>query len=124
MPISTFLNGRDPTRLRGLLFLALSETGNVLTLTSTSDSGGGATQSWAAGTAIPCRIDPVTDRGYGRLTGGRVDERTTHIITVPSGTSLDARDRFAITGRGTFEITALHQQTGESARAFEVVEAS
>ena len=124
MSISTFLDGRQPTRLRGLLWLSLSETGNVLTLTSTSDSGGGATQAWAAGTAVPCRIDPVTDRGYGRLTGGRVDERTTHIVTVPAGTQLDARNRFAITGRGTFEITALHQQTSESARVFEVIEAS
>jgi hypothetical protein len=124
VPISTFLNGRNPTTLRGLLWLALSDSGNVLTASSTSDSGGGATQSWVAGTAIPCRIDPIADRGAARLTGGRIDERSTHVITVPPGTNVAAVNRFAISGRGTFEITATHEQTGEWARVFEVIAAS
>lgn len=121
MPLSTFLNGRAPTRLRGLQFLSLSEVGNVLTRTATSDAGGGATFTWTTGAATQCRIDPVTDRGASRIVGGRVDERSTHIITVPAGAVLSADNRFVITGRGTFEITATHERTAEWCRSFEVV---
>lgn len=124
MSVSTFLNGRSETRLRGLLWLSLSDTGTVLTLTSTSDTGGGATQSWTSGTAVPCRIDPITDRGLTRITGGRIDERSTHVVTVPADVSVSTVSRFAITGRGTFEVTATHEQTAASARAFEVIPAT
>ncbi len=119
MPLSTFLNGRAPTR--GLPWLALSDTGNVLIRTSVDDSGGGATQSWTAGSALPCRIDPLGTRGRG-LVGGRIDERSTHVVTVPAGTPVASEDRFAITGRGTFEVLATHDRTAEWTRPFEVME--
>jgi hypothetical protein len=111
MPLSTFLNGTDPVRLRGLLFLSLS------------DSGGGATYVWAAGSAVPCRIDPLGS-DESRVVGGRIDESSTHLVTVPPGTEVATGNRFAITGRGTFEVTAARQQTGEWATTFEVAEAS
>lgn len=124
MPLSTFLNGRDPTRLRGLQWLSLSDTGNVLTRVSTSDSGGGATFTWTTGGTVQCRIDPVTDRGASRMVGGRIDERSTHVVTVPSGVSVASDSRFLISGRGTFEITATHERTAEWARSFEVLQVS
>lgn len=124
MSLSTFLNGREPERLRGLLFLALSEAGTILTLTSTTDSGGGATQLWGtAGTAIPCRVDPLGNLGGGVL-AARVDERSTHVVTVPIGWSVTAADRFVIAGRGTFEVTATREQTAELATSFEVLQTS
>jgi hypothetical protein len=121
MPIATFLNGTTPTRLRGLLWLSLSETGNVLTATSTSDSGGGATVAWVAGSAVACRIDPINAFGNSRITGGAIDERSTHVVTVPPNTSVATDNRFSITGRGTFEITAIRQLTAEFAHNFEVI---
>jgi hypothetical protein len=124
MPLSTFLNGENPSQLRGLQWLALSDIGYPVSGTVTSDSGGGGTTTWAAGTVgIPCRIDPVNATA-SRLTGGAIDERSTHVVTVPSGTSVSALNRFAIAGRGTFEVTATHVQTGELARQFEVIEVS
>jgi len=124
MPISTFLNGRAPTRLRGLQWLALSDTGSVLTRVSTSDSGGGASQSWTAGSAMSCRIDPIGDRGDSRVVGGRIDERSTHIVTVPAGASVAVTARFSITGRGTFEVTVVRERTAEFTQVFEVIEIS
>lgn len=122
MPLATFLNGQNPDQLRGLAWLALSDTGYLVAGTIVDDSGGGGTLTWNAGTVgIPCRIDPVND-GSGRLTGGAIDERSTHTITVPPGTNIAATGRFAITGRGTFEVTATHAQTGELVSVFEVVE--
>jgi hypothetical protein len=125
MPLSTFLNGENPSQLRGLLWLSLSDAGTLVTSSFTSDSGGGGTVAWSAGTvSIPCRIDPIGGAGNSRLTGGAIDERSTHVVTVPPGTSVDPQNRFAITGRGTFEVTATHVQTGEQARMFEVIQVS
>lgn len=122
MPLSTFLNGRAPTRLRGLMMLSLSDVGTWLTRTYTDDTGGGATATWGtAGTAIPCRIDPLGGNGRS-MTAGRVDERSTHLITVPPGTDVSTSDRFAVSGRGTFEVTAARERTAEWARLFEVIE--
>lgn len=119
MGLSTFLNGRASSQLRGLMWLSLSETGTVLALTSTDDSGGGASQTWVAGSAVPCRIDPLTSNS--RVTGGQIDERSTHLVTIAPGGTVTATDRFAITGRGTFEVTALREQTSELEHVFEVI---
>lgn len=122
MPIGTYLNGSTPsTRRIGLLWLALSESGTILTATTTSDAGGGSTQAWAAGTAtIPCRIDPAGRMGLNDV-ADRIDERSTHFVTVPPGTPVTTNSRFAITGRGTFEVTATRDQTAEHAKVFEVI---
>jgi hypothetical protein len=123
MPLSTFLDGTTQSRLRGLLWMALSDTGSVLTLTSTDDTGGGATQAWAAGSAVPCRIDPIARQGRDMI-ADRLDERSTDLVTVPAGTTVSTSNRFVIAGRGTYEVTATRDQTGEFAKSFEVFEAS
>jgi len=120
MGIATFLNGRDPSQLRGLQWLRLSDSGAVMTRVYVDDVGGGASSTWAAGTPVPCSIESLTYRSG--LVGARVDERSTHLVQVPTSTSVSTDDRFTITGRGTFEITALHQQTAEWVTEFEVVQ--
>jgi hypothetical protein len=120
VPFGTFLNGRAPTQLRGLQWLSMSDTGHVVRGSATDDQGGGITQVWTAGTGVPCRIDPVS-ANPGGLTGGRIDERSTHVVTLTAGTSVTTDDRFSIDGRGTFEITALRDRTAEWVREFEVV---
>ena len=124
MPLGTFLNGGTATQLRGLQWLALSDTGKVGTLTATSDSGGGASTTWVFGADVPCRIDPIGDRTDSGVIAGRIDERSTHEITVPAGTTVLPANRFSITGRGTFEVTAAPQRTAEWTRVFEAVEVS
>jgi hypothetical protein len=124
VPLGTYLNDSAPTTRRvGLLWLALSESGNVLTATSTSDAGGGVTQTWTAGAAVPCRIDPVGGQGGGAI-AERLDERSTHLVTVPPLTTVSTNNRFLISGRGTFEVTAKREQTAELATMFEVVKSS
>lgn len=120
MGIATFLNGTTATQLRGALFLALSETGVRHALTATTDSGGGATQTWAATGTIECRVDPLSS-GTGPVTGGQIDERSTHLVTVPGGFVVGTGDRFAISGRGTFEVTATRQRTASPVELFEVL---
>lgn len=119
MPLATTLYDVVPIRLRGLSWLALSETGNVLVRSMTDDSGGGQTETFTAGTALPCRVDPMG--GGESVTAERIDPRTTHKITVPPSTSVSAADRFEITGRGTFEITAVRKRTQEPVRVLEAI---
>lgn len=123
MGLATFLaSDTPPARLRGLLWLALTDIGHVETRTSTSDSGGGATATWADGDDIACRVDPIT--GNEQLTADRISDRSTHLITTPAGTAVSTSSRFVIDGRGTFEITAVRERTGQSAQLFEAVEVS
>lgn len=121
-PVSTFLNGRPVTQLRGLPFLSLSDVGHVVTSAAgTADAGGGITGGSAtAGTAsVPCRIDPLS--GGDTLTADRIDERSTHALTVPVGTPLSSQVQFEIEDRGTFEVTAERERTAAQIITFEVV---
>lgn len=123
MGLSTFLSDSNPTHLRGLLLLALTDEGVVLNRTYTDDTGGGASQVWVSGGTFSCRIDPLPYRS-GNLTAGRIDERSTHLVTTTAGAAVDADDRFAITGRGTFEVTAARIRTDSRTTVFEVVSAT
>jgi head-tail adaptor len=119
-PISTTLHDVTPTTLRGLTFLSLSEVGHVLARTYGDDSGGGQTGTYTQGSAIACRVDPVG--GREGIVADRLDERTTHKITVPPDTTVSAADRFSVTTFGTFEITAVRARTDEQVRILEATE--
>ena len=122
MPLSTFLDGRDPSQLRGLAWLSLSDQGILQTRAGTTDSGGGVTVAWTNAGTTECRIDPLS--GRSGIIGGRIDERSTHRVTVPPDVSVADANRFVITGRGTFEVTAAGQRTGEWTNTFEVIQIS
>lgn len=139
MPLGTSLNGGPVSQLRGLQWLALSEVGSVGVATSVSDGGGGVTQTWAygdtfgegtlgegmfAGLTVPCRVDPINARVDEGLVAGRLDARSTHLITVPAGTAVSTNDRFAVSSRGIFEVTAVRDRTAEWTHSFEAVEVS
>jgi hypothetical protein len=119
--ISTFLDGRASTQLRGLAWLALSDSGRIVSMAGTDDGGGGITQTWTAGSYFPCRINPVGSRGG--VVAEQLDERTTHVITIPAGTAVVPSARFEIANRGTYEITAVRTRTKETIRELEAVEA-
>src|SRR5947208_2647374 len=109
MPITTFLDHRPFTALRGGAFLFLSDTGHAVTPTPTSDTGGGGHIAWVQGTAnIPCRIDIAG--GNEQLLAERISDRTTHFVFIPEWIDVDSGDRFAIDGRGTYVITSAGQR--------------
>lgn len=107
-----------PTRLRGLAMLSMTSTCEVGTLTATSDSGGGASMSWAYAAGIPCRIDPAS--AGEQVVGDRLTSRATHIVTLPAGTTVTGDNRLRIDGT-VYEVTAVREQTGHAARFVEVV---
>lgn len=104
---------------RGLITEALTETGNVISGSITDDGGGGATAVATIGGTIDCRIDSL--RGDEGRAGDRISDRSTHLITVPAGTDVDTSDDFRVNGRGTFEVLAVREYTGEQARFIEAV---
>jgi hypothetical protein len=121
MPLSTFLDGTAPSQLRGLNWLSLSDLGTVGSGTVVSDGGGGGTTTWANGGTIACRVDPLGGAG-GRVTGGQIDERSTHQVTVPPGVVVSPSNRFTVVGGGTFEVTATHTRTDAETQVFEVIQ--
>lgn len=119
-PISTTLHDNVPTRLRGLAFLSLSDTGYIMRGTFTDNLGGGGTYTFGTAGTVACRVDPVG--GGEALVANRIDERTTHRITVPPETNVSAKDRFKVQGIGEFEITAVRIRTSEQVRILEATE--
>lgn len=120
MPLSTSLHDVVPTTLRGLAFLGLSNTGYILRGSVTDNQGGGGTYTFGTAGTVDCRVDPIG--GGEGVVANRLDERTTHLITVPPQTSVNAKDRFKVDGFGEFEITAVRVRTDEQVRLLEAVE--
>lgn len=120
MPISTFLDGSTPTQLRGLMWLALSDTGYILGGTVTDDGGGGGTTTYGTAGTVPCRVDAMG--GGEAVVADRMNDRSTHLITVPPNTDVDHANRFKVVDLGTFEITAVRSRTRETMRTLEAVE--
>jgi SPP1 family predicted phage head-tail adaptor len=120
-PISTFLNGRAPTQLRGAAFLALSDSAHLVRGTVTDDQGGGATTSWATSGTIPCRIVAIT--GYEFEAADRLSDRSTHRVTLPADADVNVTDRLAIDGKGNWQVVAVRDLTAEPTHVIEVVSA-
>jgi hypothetical protein len=121
VPISTFLNGRPPTRLRGAQFLSFTATASIQRRTATSDVGGGAAWTWSTIATAPCRIYPVSLRGRPGLVGGALDEHSTHFCQMPAGTDVTTSDRVLI-GSGTYDVTMILDATDELSRRIEVMQ--
>jgi head-tail adaptor len=120
MPLSTFLDGSVPSQLRGIAWLALSGSGQVGTLSGTTDAGGGATSTWTYGGTIPSRIDPIGG-GEGQI-ANRISDRSTHLITLPPETPITTDSRFSSLDEvQTYEITAVRDRTSEWMRLAEAV---
>lgn len=121
---ATFLRGREAVQLRGLAFLSLTETCHILERSFSSDAGGGGTMVWGTAGTAPCRVDPVTRANTEQVVANRLSDRSTHRITVPSGTSVSTDDRVEVVSRGTFEVTAVPQRTDEPLVFVEAIEIS
>lgn len=120
-PLASSLHDDVPTQLRGLAFLALSDTGYLLRGTFVDNGGGGGTYSFGTAGTFACRVDPLG--GGEQVIANRLDERTTHHITLPPESVVEAADQFKVNGE-TYEITAVRARTQELVRVLEAVEAS
>lgn len=105
---------------RGLITEGLSETGYTVGATVVDDGGGGARGTAIAGGTVSCRIDSLA--GDEGAVAGRISDRSTHLITLPPETTVTTENLFYVTGRGTYEVTAVREHTGEFSTVIEAVE--
>jgi head-tail adaptor len=84
-----------------------------------SDGGGGFTETFTAAGTFSCHVAPIG--GGERVVGGRISDRTTHVLSVPAGTTISAADRVVVDGK-TFEVTAVRTRSWEIVRRVEVRE--
>lgn len=105
---------------RGLIREALRESGWTVDSTIVDDGGGGGTTVSVTGGTVRCRIDSLAG-GEGYV-ADRISDRSTHLITLPPETAVTTEMKFQIDGRGTYEVTAVREHTGELSTVVEAVE--
>lgn len=106
---------------RGLITEALTERGWRLSGTVADDGGGGGTVTMVAGGTVGCRIDTIGSGDEASL-AGRISDRSTHLITLAPETAVTTEDRFYVSGRGTYEVTAVREHTDAFSTVIEAVE--
>lgn len=93
------------------------------TRTEVSDGAGGFGSGYVAAAAtVAARVAPVAG-GERADQGSAVNDRTTHIVTLPAGTTVEEPDRLDIDGT-MYEVTLVRKRPGlEMVRRVEVREA-
>lgn len=119
MPLTSF-HKAPLIQLRGIAWMALEDTGYVMRGSTTDDLGGGGTYTFGTAGTYACRIDPLSSQG-GEV-ADQVNERSTHVISVPPLADINTKDRFRISG-SDYEITAVRSRTQEPIRELEAVKA-
>lgn len=105
--------------LRGAALLSWTDTGQVGSGAFVDDLGGGGTLVWTWGSAVPCRVDALS--GQEQMAGERISDRSTHVVMAPADVVVSPANQFLVAGRGTFEVTAVEDRTGQTVLEFEVV---
>ena len=96
------------TRLRAdMESAALPSTGDILSLTRTSDGRGGWTETWGTATAnVACRLDLVR-RNFGvgieSVKAASIKPYSTWILSLPYGTAITSANRFQF-GTDTYSV--------------------
>lgn len=103
------LSAAELAAMRSTADAALADTCTIQRKTSVSDGGGGTTDTWPDhATGIACRIAPAGGGETGTA-GDRVNDETTHIVTLPALTDITEADRLTIDGQ-TYEATAVRKR--------------
>lgn len=93
-------------QLRTDLTDTLPDTCNILSLSRTSDSQGGWSESWStASTAIACRLDFIG--GGEAVTAGALVPFTRAIVTLPQSATVTAQNRIEH-GGNTYTVQAVN----------------
>jgi head-tail adaptor len=87
------------TRIRAdMVDATLPSTGNILSLTRTSDGQGGFTDTWGTATAsVACRLDLMTRNlriGIESVNAMSIKPYSAWVLSLPNGTVITAANRF------------------------------
>lgn len=110
------LTNADLASMRATAEQALPGTAVIQGGTLTSDGGGGYTEAFTVSGTVDCRVAPIsTTEGEE---GGRIQADSTHIITLPAGTSVQTDDRIVVAG-STYNVTGVRDRSWEVTRRVE-----
>ncbi len=101
----SILPADELTQIRTDLETTLPDAGTIYSLTRTSDSQGGGSESWGTAGTCACRVDFIG--GDENVTAGALMPYTRAIITMPQATSITAQNRF-IHSSGTYTVQAVN----------------
>jgi hypothetical protein len=117
------LSAAELTMIRDEANRWLPSTATILTHSQTPDTGGGFTETYTAGQPMACRLAPIGGGEDGGRGGERINERTTHVLTLMAETTIAEPDRVTVDGR-TYEVTLVRKRPAlEVVRRVEVREA-
>ncbi len=106
------LTTAEITAMRATSDTALPDVATVQRATTVSDGGGGTTTSWADVATVACRIAPTGGASRGGetgVTGGRIVDESTHVISLPAEADVTAADRLFIDGQA-YDVTLVHRR--------------
>lgn len=105
-------------RMRTVANRALPGTAIIHGGTTTSDGGGGYTETFGprAGGTVACRVAPLT--GSEGEQGDRIAADADYIITLPAETTVETDDRIDIAGV-TYNVVAVRDRSWEITRRVE-----
>jgi hypothetical protein len=99
------LSAADLTAMQVTLDASLPDTATVYRVARTSDDAGGYTDAWAAaGSAVACRISPVSS-GRELAVAAKLTSVSPWVLTLPAGTNVTTADQLRTSTR-TFEVLA------------------
>ena len=99
------LSAADLTAMQATAQLTLVTACTIQRKTSTSDGGGGFTDSWTALSTPNCCIAPVPTRYEQTVTDSREELISRWLITLPAGQDIRIEDRIVANGI-TYEVLA------------------
>lgn len=118
------IDAGELARIQADFAACFDATAVIQTYSQVSDGAGGRTETWTSGATVAARIAPLTggetQRRGTTSSSGRIDPRTTHVVSVPAGTAVTAKDRVLLGGQ-VYEITAVRTRTDEVIRRLEVM---
>lgn len=108
------LTTAELTSMRATIETALPDTCTIRRNTPTSDGGGGTTDGWAdLATGVLCGIAPVgggeAPTGVNATSGSRINDESTHIVTLPDGQDVTEQDQIVIVGQ-TYRVTLVRKR--------------
>lgn len=106
--MSDGLTAAEVAEMRADAEAQLLNTGRILRYSKVSDGAGGWKESYVPGPELPCAIAPIGRTGSSSTTGDRLNEASTHVVTVPAATEVSAPDRCEVEGV-VYSITALRE---------------
>ena len=97
-------------RLRADILYTLTDTGDILSITRTSDGMGGFTEAWGTATAsVACRLDQK--QGREQLAGGGYQWYTTNVLSLPATATITTAHRFQMAGV-TYAVASVNEGSG------------